>query len=120
MRSILTSLITTSSFVVLCSSCLVTGTNNPNILFTFVDNQSYETRAALGNKEKRTSNLECLVNMGTAFTNIYNMGAWNGTVCVASHNMLNTGQFVCRVHAKKPGLIQTPDMPDRILRQSLK
>ena len=91
MRSILTSLITTSSFVLLCSSCLVTGANKPNILFTFVDNQSYETSAALGNKEKRTSNIESLVNMGTAFTNIYNMGARNGTLCVASHNILNTG-----------------------------
>jgi len=103
MKSTLTSLIRTSSFVVLFSSCLVTGANKPNILFIFADDQSYETIAALGNKEIRTPNLDRLVNMGTAFTNTYNMGAWNGAVCVASRNMLNTGRFVWRAHAKEPG-----------------
>ena len=119
MRSTLTSLIRTSSFLVLFSSCLVTGANKPNILFIFADDQSYETIAAMGNKEIMTSNLDRLVNMGTAFTNTYNMGAWNGAVCVASRNMLNTGRFVGKVHAKKPGSIQTPDMPARILHPSL-
>ena len=103
MKSTLTSLIRTSSFVVLFSSCLVTGANKPNILFIFADDQSYETIAALGNKEIRTPNLDRLVNMGTAFTNTYNMGVWNGAVCVASRNMLNTGRFVWRAHAKEPG-----------------
>ena len=119
MKSTLTSLIRTSSFVVSFNSCLVTGAKKPNILFIFADDQSYETIVALRNKEIRTSNLDRLVNMGTAFTNTYNMGAWNGTVCVASRNMLNTGRFVWRAHAKKPGSIQIPDMPSRILRPSL-
>ena len=119
MKSTLTSLIRTSSFVVLFNSCLVTGAKKPNILFIFADDQSYETIAALGNKEIMISNLDRLVNMGTAFTNTYNMGAWNGAVCVASRNMLNTGRFVGRAHAKKTGSIQTPDMPARILRPSL-
>ncbi|MBN12363.1 MAG: hypothetical protein CMI17_05080 [Opitutaceae bacterium] len=105
--------------MVLFSSCLVIGANKPNILFIFADDQSYETIGALGNKEIRTSNLDRLVNMETAFTNTYNMGAWNGAVCVASRNMLNTGRFVGRAHAKKTGSIQTPDMPARILRPSL-
>ena len=64
MKSTLTSLIRTSSFVVLFNSCLVTGAKKPNILFIFADDQSYETIAALGNEEIRTSNLDRLVNMG--------------------------------------------------------
>lgn len=119
MRSTLTSLIRTSSFFVLFSSCLVTGANKPNILFILADDQSYETIAARGSKEIRTSKLDRLVNIGTVFTNTYNMGAWNGTVCGASGNMLNTERFAWRAHAKKPGSIQKPDMPARILRPSL-
>ena len=49
----------------------------PNILFIFADDQSYETISALGNKEVKTPNLDRLVDMGTTFTNTYNMGAWN-------------------------------------------
>lgn len=73
----------------------------PNILFIFSDDQSYETIAALGNEEISTPNLDRLANSGTVFTNAYNMGAWNGAVCVASRNMLNTGRFIWRAHAKE-------------------
>ena len=73
----------------------------PNILFIFADDQSYETIAALGNEEISTPNLDRLANSGTVFTNAYNMGAWNGAVCVASRNMLNTGRFIWRAHAKE-------------------
>lgn len=79
----------------------------PNILFIFADDQSYETIAALGNEEISTPNLDRLANSGTVFTNAYNMGAWNGAVCVASRNMLNTGRFVWRAHAKEN---QLPDL----------
>ncbi len=95
-----------SLFSLLCAvsfSCLGKG-EKPNILFIFADDQSYETIAALGNEEIHTPNLDRLANSGTAFTNAYNMGAWNGAVCVASRNMLNTGRFVWRAHAGEKAL----------------
>jgi arylsulfatase A-like enzyme len=92
------------------SLCLFTGcnpggkqgeTNNPekpNILFIFADDQCYSTIRALGNTEIQTPNLDKLVNSGVTFTHAYNMGAWQGAVCVASRAMLNTGRFVWRAY----------------------
>ncbi len=64
----------------------------PNFLFLFADDQSYETIQALGCSEIHTPNLNRLVRAGTTFTNAYNMGAWGGAVCVASRTMLLTGR----------------------------
>ena len=73
-------------------------TTQPNILFLFADDQTYETVAALGNDEIRTPNLDKLVRNGTTFTHAYNQGAWNGAVCIASRCMLNTGRFLWNAH----------------------
>ncbi|MCK4563447.1 MAG: sulfatase-like hydrolase/transferase [Verrucomicrobia bacterium] len=70
------------------------GKNQPNILFLFADDQCYETIRAFGHLDIDTPNLDRLVNKGATFTQAYNMGAWNGAVCVASRAMLNTGRFV--------------------------
>lgn len=99
-------LIVLSLFVGMSIACFGNGVK-PNILFIFADDQSYETIATLGNEEVSTPNLDRLANSGTAFTNAYNMGAWNGAVCVASRNMLNTGRFVWRAHAQESML---PDL----------
>ena len=99
-------LIVLSLFVGMSIACFGNGVK-PNILFIFADDQSYETIATLGNEEVSTPNLDRLANSGTAFTNAYNMGAWNGAVCVASRNMLNTGRFVWRAHAQESTL---PDL----------
>lgn len=66
----------------------------PNIVFLFADDQCFNTVNALGNKEISTPNLDKLSRDGITFTNAYNMGAWNGAVCLASRAMLNTGRFV--------------------------
>ncbi len=66
----------------------------PNVLFIFADDMSYETIRAHGMLDIDTPNLDRLVEHGTSFTHAYNMGAWNGAVCVASRAMLNTGKFV--------------------------
>ena len=71
----------------------------PNILFIFADDQSYETVAAHGNTEVKTPHLDRLATSGVSFANAYNMGAWNGAVCIASRAMLNTGRMVWRAHA---------------------
>jgi arylsulfatase A-like enzyme len=70
----------------------------PNILFIFADDHTYLGVNALGNKEVITPNLDKLANAGVTFTHTYNMGGWNGAVCVASRAMLNTGRFIWRAN----------------------
>ncbi|MEN8118648.1 MAG: sulfatase-like hydrolase/transferase, partial [Bacteroidota bacterium] len=70
----------------------------PNILFIFADDQTYLGVNALGNPEVITPNLDKLVNSGVTFTSTYNMGGWNGAICVASRAMLNTGRFIWHAH----------------------
>lgn len=67
--------------------------NPPNILFIFADDQCHEALGAFGS-EVKTPNLDKLVTGGVTFSNAYNMGAWQGAVCIASRTMLNTGRFV--------------------------
>ncbi len=71
----------------------------PNILFLFSDDQTYQGVNALGNDEVKTPSLDKLVEEGVTFTHTFNMGAWNGAVCVASRAMLNTGRMIWRAHA---------------------
>ncbi len=66
----------------------------PNILFIFADDQTFEGVRALGNDEIETPNLDKLVKNGVTFTHAYNQGSWTGAVCVASRTMLNTGMFL--------------------------
>lgn len=73
----------------------------PNILFIFADDQSYQGLNALGNPELITPNLDKLAHSGTVFTHAYNMGGWNGAVCIASRAMLNTGRFLWRAEASE-------------------
>ncbi|MBT3383838.1 MAG: sulfatase-like hydrolase/transferase [Prolixibacteraceae bacterium] len=70
----------------------------PNILFIFADDQTYLGVNALGNKELITPNLDKLAHSGVTFTHTYNMGGWNGAVCVASRAMLNTGRFIWKAN----------------------
>ena len=70
--------------------------NPPNILFIFADDQTYSGINSNGNDEVITPNLDRLSESGVTFTHAYNMGAWNGAVCVASRAMLNSGRFIWR------------------------
>ncbi len=70
----------------------------PNILFIFADDQCHNTINALGNKEIQTPTLDRMVNEGVTFTHAYNMGAWNGAVCLASRAMMNSGLTVWNAH----------------------
>ncbi|MCP4312303.1 MAG: sulfatase-like hydrolase/transferase, partial [Bacteroidetes bacterium] len=85
---------------ILISSC--TGKSEPekpNILFILADDQCFNTINALGNHEVITPTLDQLARQGTVFTTAYNMGGWNGAICVASRTMFNTGRFLWRAHA---------------------
>ncbi len=71
----------------------------PNILFLFADDLTHEAIRAFGHTDIDTPNLDRLVARGTTFTHAYNMGSWNGAVCVASRTMLITGRSVWRANA---------------------
>ena len=71
----------------------------PNVLFIFADDQCYKTIGALNNDEIKTPNLDRLVERGTTMTHTYNMGGWNGAICVASRTMLNTGKYIWHAEA---------------------
>ena len=86
------------SLLALLISCS-TEVEKPNILFIFADDQTYRGVNALGNDEVITPSLDKLVEEGVTFTHTFNMGAWNGAVCVASRAMLNTGRMIWRAHA---------------------
>ena len=89
------------AFTLVLSSCTkkTTPPAKPNILFIFADDLTYLGVNSLGNHEVITPNLDKLANSGITFTHTYNMGGWNGAVCVASRAMINTGRFIW--HAKK-------------------
>ncbi|QZE15419.1 sulfatase-like hydrolase/transferase [Halosquirtibacter laminarini] len=88
--------ITTLFILLLVAQCF--GKKKPNILFLFADDHCNEEIHALGNAEVITPNLDQLTSQGVTFTNTYNMGAWNGAVCVASRAMMNSGMSVWRAH----------------------
>lgn len=76
------------------ASSPASGAKRPNILFIFADDHSYDSVHATGNSEIKTPNLDKLARQGTCFSRAYNMGAWDGAVCLASRRMLNTGRFL--------------------------
>ncbi|MCK4745551.1 MAG: sulfatase-like hydrolase/transferase, partial [Bacteroidales bacterium] len=82
--------------MVLISCTGETESEKPNILFIFADDQCFNTINELGNTEVITPNLDELARQGTVFTTAYNMGGWNGAICVASRTMFNTGRFLWR------------------------
>ncbi|MEM0994577.1 MAG: sulfatase-like hydrolase/transferase, partial [Bacteroidota bacterium] len=73
--------------------------NLPNILFLFTDDQTFNSIHALGNQEIHTPNLDRLAAAGTSFTHAYNMGGWNGAICIASRSMMISGRSVWRARA---------------------
>ncbi len=88
------------SILILVGSCTpkVAPPEKPNILFIFADDQTYLGVHALGNDEVISPHLDKLAQSGVTFTHTYNMGGWNGAVCVASRAMLNTGRFIWRAN----------------------
>lgn len=76
-----------------------TDIEKPNFLFILADDQCYNTINELGNKEVITPTLDDLVRNGTVFSTAYNMGGWNGAVCIASRTMFNTGRFLWHAEA---------------------
>jgi arylsulfatase A-like enzyme/lysophospholipase L1-like esterase len=78
----------------------------PNFLFIFADDHSYEAVGAYGNEEVKTPNLDLLASRGVRFTNAYNMGGWNGAVCIAARTSIMTGKSVWRAMRAESSLQQ--------------
>jgi arylsulfatase A-like enzyme len=77
--------------------CVLTGVALVGMqLAAFGAEKPNEGIGAFGLTEVKTPNLDRLVHRGVTFRQCYNMGAWNGAVCVASRAMLNSGCFVNR------------------------
>ena len=92
-------LFSTLIFISLLFSSCNQEPQQPNILFIFADDLCFNTINELGNREVITPTLDDLARRGTVFTTTYNMGGWNGAVCVASRTMINTGRFLWRAYA---------------------
>ena len=97
------------SLLIVLVSCGKSDTQKPNILFLFADDQTYQGVHALGNQEVITPSLDKLVEAGVTFTHTYNMGAWNGAVCIASRAMLNTGRMIWRAHSAEKNYEELKD-----------
>ncbi len=80
-------------------SCKQGEVKRPNILFILADDQCFNTINELGNHEVITPTLDRLARQGTVFTTAYNMGGWNGAICIASRAMFNTGRFLWHAEA---------------------
>jgi len=92
-----------SIFCILMSAAQLRA-DQPNFLFIFADDQCFQTINELGNKEIETPNLDTLARSGVTFSHTYNMGGWNGAICVASRTMLNTGRFIWNANEVHPHL----------------
>ncbi|MFC4096586.1 sulfatase-like hydrolase/transferase [Euzebyella saccharophila] len=74
--------------------------SKPNFVFLFADDQTFESIHALGFDEVHTPNLDRLVNNGSSFSHAYNMGGWNGAICVASRAMIISGSYIWNAQKK--------------------
>ncbi len=88
-----------SCLIIFSNCCRPENNAKPNILVIIADDQSFNTVHELGNTEILTPTIDELASRGTVFTTCYNMGGWNGAVCIASRTMLNTGRFLWRAEA---------------------
>jgi len=79
------------------------GSERPNFLFLFTDDQSFNTVDALNNTQVKTPNIDSLVRKGVTFTHCFNQGAWGGAICIASRAMLNTGRYLRDCGGKECG-----------------
>ena len=70
----------------------------PNIVLLYADDFAYWAISALGNEIIQTPNLDRLVARGVNFSNAFNMGGWNGAICIASRSMLISGRSIWKAN----------------------
>lgn len=74
----------------------------PNIIFLFADDLSYEAVGSASKGLVKTPNLDKLGDQGCTFSQAFNPGSWTPAVCVASRTMLETGRSVWKAAKYKP------------------
>jgi len=72
--------------------------DKPNIVFLYADDFAYWAINALGNEIIQTPNLDRLVAQGVNFSNAFNMGGWNGAICIASRSMFISGSSIWKAN----------------------
>jgi arylsulfatase A-like enzyme len=98
-------------------ACIFTALNaaqQPNILFIFADDQSYDTFGPGDDPQVQTPHLDRLASQGTRFTHCFNMGSWSGAVCVASRGMLNSGRTLWHAYDIQNSLGKLKQQPESI------
>ena len=70
----------------------------PNIVLLYADDFANWAISALGNEIVQTPNLDRLVAQGVNFSNAFNMGGWNGAICIASRSMLISGRSIWKAN----------------------
>ena len=78
------------------------GSDRPNVLFLFADDQRPDTIGALGNEAIKTPHLDALVQRGFTFHNAYCMGSTMGAVCNPSRHMMHSGMSLFRYKSAQP------------------
>ncbi len=76
------------------------GSERPNLLFLFTDDQRFDTIGALGNPHIQTPHMDSLARSGTSFSQAYIMGSHSGAVCMPSRAMLLTGRSLFRLQER--------------------
>lgn len=82
----------------------------PNIILLFSDDQSFKDVHALGNNEVKTPTMDSFVEQGILMTHAYNMGGWNGAVCIASRHMFISGRSIWRAQQMSKRYAKNKDL----------
>jgi len=72
----------------------------PSVLLILADDLAFDA-VHDRNPEVQTPHLDQLFRSGTTFSHCYNMGGWNGAICIASRTMLNSGRALWKAPQKK-------------------
>jgi arylsulfatase A-like enzyme len=98
MKKLITTIILLSVSVAANAEAKAPASAKPNIVFLYADDFAYWAISALGNEIIQTPNLDRLIAQGVNFSNAFNMGGWNGAVCIASRSMLISGRSIWKAN----------------------
>lgn len=76
------------------------GSERPNVLFLFTDDQRHDTIGALGNERIKTPHIDSLVEAGTSFRRAHIMGGTCMAVCTPSRASLFSGRTLWNLESQ--------------------
>ena len=98
MKKLITTIILLSVSVAANAEAKAPASAKPNVVFLYADDFAYWAISALGNEIIQTPNLDRLIAQGVNFSNAFNMGGWNGAICIASRSMLISGRSIWKAN----------------------